>query len=130
LAINPQLNHTKANLIEAFLGAGRYEDVNSYAIEILDDSNDNIRNLNVRFIVLCSKIFQGFEIDKKKLVSEFLDYYEALPKVLENSWSYKGLIHMIEKSELGEQDQYLLISLIDLLKKDISIDKFKKDFLE
>ena len=37
---------------------------------------------------------------------------------------------MIGKRELNEKDNDLLISLIDLLKKDISIDKFKNDFLE
>ena len=114
--------------MEASLGAGRYEDVNSYAIEILADSNDNI-NLNVRFIVLCSKIFQGSEIDKKKLISDFLDHYETLPKGLENTWIYKGLIHMIENSDLGRNDRESLKSLIDLIKNKTSIDEFKKNFM-
>lgn len=126
LEINSQANEIKANLIEVFLSDGRYEDVNIYATEILDSSKDDNLNLNVHFLVLCSKFFNGREFDKKKLISDFLEYYEALPKDFENTWVYKGIIHMIRKADLSKNNRKLLISLIDILEKKSSIDKFKR----
>ena len=116
----------KANLIEAYLCAGKYDDVNTYATEIIAHSKDEIINMNVRFFITCSQFFTEGGINKEKLISDFINYYEGLPDDFENTWGYKGIIHMLENSGLSQEDHDLLISLIDLLKKNISVDEFKK----
>jgi tetratricopeptide (TPR) repeat protein len=125
IKMNPQSIEQKSNLLEALLGAGRYDEVNSYATEILEISKNNVLNLNVRCIVLCSKFFDGNK-DVTKLVSEFMEYYNELPENFDIDWNYDSIINMMKKRDFSKNNRDILISLINLLIKNISIDEFKK----
>ena len=115
---------SKFNLLEALLGAGRYNEVNTYAIEILDISKNDEMNLIVRFIVLCSEFFDGKK-NLKQSISEFIQHYNKLSENFDISWNYDGIINMMKKRDLSENDHNILISLIGLLEKSISVDEFK-----
>ena len=119
IKMNPQSIDMKSNLLEALLGAGRYDELNSDATEIINISKDDVLNLNVRFIVLCSKLFDRNN-DVTKLVSEFRNYYNELPDNFDNSWNYDSIMNMMEKRDLSKNHHDTLISLINLLKKNSS----------
>ncbi len=119
----------KANLIEASLGAGKYDEVYLDSNEILNSSEDAKINLNVKFFLICSQFLKDDEINKEELISDFIKYYEGLPDDFENTWGYKGIIHMLDNSGLSKEDHDILTSLIDLLKKNISVDDFKNNFI-
>lgn len=117
----------ETNLLEVLLGVGRYNEVNTYATEILKTSKTHEANLTIRFIVLCSELFNAND-NLKKSISEYIQYYNKSPVNFDSRWNFDSIITMIKKRDLSDENKKILMSLIELLKGNISIDEFKMIF--
>ena len=121
----------KASVAENYIEVGQYEKGRRYAVEAIHEAKDGDVDLQClpQFLVLCSYLLSGEATNKE--VTQFFDYYRNLKedfRLDEPYWSFRGLIHFINKSNSNVQTKFLLATLIDLIQG--RIDRQKLSFFQ
>ncbi len=125
----PDLVFVRENFIETNLTTGRYQDTRTIGEELLKEpsvAEDTLTQLNLRFLVLASVVFQGEEAEYRRQLKELLLVYHSLRDGTENTWRYSGTRSYINLSKLPPERKQLLISLADLVESKKSKPKLRE----
>ncbi len=128
LEIDPDNFLAKTNIVENLIKVGRYKEARKYALQVLDESLDTVKQCIIKFLIFTSYLLEG---NTTNGTNEFFDYYSKLDKdfkIEEEQWIFRGLIKAINKSSVNVQTRFLLLSLIDLLQG--KIDRKKLSFFQ
>jgi hypothetical protein len=120
----------QANLDEASLTTGRYDQTRSLSDEILKNSaltQHKDLELNVRFFLLASLVLQQDKQGSDRQLKELLVFYRSLPDGFSNTWDFRGTRSFVERSKVPTDQEDLLLSTLDLIggtKSQQKLDRF------
>jgi HEAT repeat protein len=106
----------QANLAEASLTTGRYEDAERLGRELLNDSDlDSETSLTAKFIVYASRVLSGQDSSAGR--QDVLADYQKKPRGFRNHWSYTGTRVYIQRAELAASEKAELLADLDQIEK-------------
>jgi tetratricopeptide (TPR) repeat protein len=117
IEIDPADIIAKTNLAEAYLITGHFDDAFSRANVLLKEKDISIDDiLAMRFVSICSMVFQGKKIEAVDKLKDFINYYKSIPGEYERGWEYNTIkTFIIQYEKLPPKQKKLLLQLVDLL---------------
>jgi tetratricopeptide (TPR) repeat protein len=105
------------NLAEAYLITRHYDDAHTLANDLLKEKDFSIDDtLAIRFISICTLVFQGNQKDSANKLKDFINYYKTIPGEYERGWEFNTIKTFITQyKKLPPKQKKLLLQLIDLL---------------
>lgn len=126
LTIIPDDYAIKASIAEDLVAVGHYEEARTYALQVMNETQNAVSQCVARFLVLASYLLEDKKSNSDVELANFLNYYRTLDrnfKIEEDRWVFKGLIKAIDKSKADLQTKSLLLLLINLLQGKIDRDR-------
>jgi len=71
--------------------------------------------LNVRFLIFASQVFQRDKEGSDQQLKELLGFYQSLPGTFKNDWDFRGTRNYVRQSNLPPDQRDLLLSTMDLI---------------
>jgi tetratricopeptide (TPR) repeat protein len=117
IEIDPEKISAKTNLAEAYLIAGHFDDAFSKANDLLQEKDISTQDvLTMRFVSICSLVFQGQQTETAAQLKDFINYYKSIPGEYERGWEYNPIKTFITQyKKLPPKQKNLLLQLVDLL---------------
>ena len=112
----------RANLAEAALTSGRFEEAYNIATALLSEYENNATfsaadKLAARFIAISALLLEGKTAQAKPRLEEFTRYYKSTQPGLEQDWDYSGTQHFLEGRRMDRVSKSTMLDLIELLEQ-------------
>lgn len=120
--LEPDRTADTADLAEAALTAGRFEEAQNLASKLLAAEQDaktldTSENLAMRFVVISALLLQGKPGQAKPQLEEFVSYYKRIGADFKNDWNYSGTRNFITHSVIEKSSKNVMLQLADLLEQ-------------
>jgi tetratricopeptide (TPR) repeat protein len=117
IEIDPGDASIKMNLAEANLLAEHFNHAFVLANDLLKEKDIlHGDSLAMRFVSICSLVFQGKQAEAADRLREFIKFYRSIPGEYERTWEYNTAKNFITQyKKLPPEQLKLLLQLVDLL---------------
>jgi hypothetical protein len=118
-AANDQEIRVAADLAEATLTVGRYDEAYAQAMRVLDElgnrSNPIFQNtsMNLKFVAFAALLLKKDEEGAKRMSAELFAEYDSKPAGFQNDWEYSGTLHYLDSPGIPSPSRRTLRAAIE-----------------
>ena len=124
-----------ADLAEAALTSGRFDEANDLAGKILAETADKDEKefsvssrLSMRFVVIAALLLKGRTAEVKTKLDEFVAYARSVGPKYDRTWNYGGTLHYMQGRAMDRTSKDLILGLLKFLDRPphLTIDRIQE----